>query len=62
MKNIISSLNNYAGTSDEATHTVTFTTACWTALEASGKPFDDGLTEDETLTWENYVISLGWNV
>ena len=62
MKNIISSLNNYAGTSHEAKYTLTFTTACWTALEASGKPYDDGLTTDETLTWENYVISLGWNV
>ena len=62
MKNIISSLNNYAGTSDEANYTLTFTTACWETLEASGKPYDDGLTEDATLTWKNYVISLGWNV
>lgn len=62
MKNIISSLNNYAGTSDESKYTLTFNTSCWTALEASGKPFDDGLTEDATLTWKNYVISLGWNV
>ncbi len=62
MKNIISHLANYSGTENAATYTLTFTDACWEALEASGKPYDDGLTTDETLTWKNYVISLGWNV
>lgn len=61
MKNIISCLANYS-TDNTGTNTVTFTDACWEALEASGKPYDDGLTEDATLTWKNYVISLGWNV
>ena len=63
MKNIISNLKTYAGTSNEAKYTLTFTTACWTTLEASGKPFDDGLTTDETLTWANYVsVNKGWNI
>lgn len=62
MKNIISHLADYSGTENAATHTLTFTDACWEALEASGKPYDDGLTTDATLTWKNYVISLGWNV
>lgn len=62
MKSIISALKNYKGTSYESTYSVKFASDCWTALEASGKPYDDGLTTDETLTWKNYVISLGWNV
>lgn len=57
MKSVISHLATVT-----TSKTVTFTDACWTALEASGKPFDDGLTDDETLTWTNYVISLGWSV
>ena len=57
MKSVISHLEETT-----LTKSVTFTDACWEALEASGKPYDDGLTTDETLTWKNYVISLGWNV
>ena len=60
MKDAINHLANYAGTSSEGLYTLTFTGTCWEALEASGKPFDDGLTENETFTWLEYVMSLGW--
>ena len=61
MKNIISCLADYS-TDNTGKNTIAFTDTCWETLEASGKPYDDGLTEDATLTWKNYVISLGWNV
>ncbi len=60
MKSIITHLANYAGTENEGTQRLTFSETCWEELEASGKPFDDGLTTDETMTWEDYVGSLGW--
>lgn len=61
MKLIISHLVNHKGTASEATQKITFTSTCWEALEASGKPFDDGLTDDENLSWKEYVMdSLGW--
>lgn len=60
MKDVIAHLMNYAGTSNEGTYKLTLSSTCWSNLEASGKPFDDGLTDNETMTWEEYVMSLGW--
>ncbi len=53
MVDIINHLANYYGTSNEGKYKVTFTSACWTALEATTPPegFD---------TWKQYVSSLGW--
>ena len=63
MKNIITHLTNYTGTDSEATQTLTFTSACWTNLEASTSPYEDGLTDSENLTWKDYIqTSLGWLV
>jgi hypothetical protein len=55
MKSIISRLQNFSGTTDANKKTITFSDACWAALEASG-PYPTGGT------WEDYVTSLGWNV
>jgi hypothetical protein len=55
MKSIISCLQNFSGTTSANTKTITFSDACWAALEASG-PYPTGGT------WEDYVTSLGWNV
>ena len=60
MKSIILHLKNFTGTDSEATKTLTFTGACWTNLEASTSPYEDGLTDDENLTWTEYVQNLGW--
>lgn len=60
MKDVIAHLINYAGTPNEGTYKLTLSSTCWETLEASGKPIDDGLTTDETLTWRDYVGSLGW--
>ena len=55
MKSIISCLTNYAGTSNEFAHKITFQENCWTALEA------DSVAPDGT-TWREYVgNTLGWN-
>jgi hypothetical protein len=54
MKNIISCLKNYSGTSSEFTKRVIFKDTCWEALEADSAAPDGG-------TWLNYVASLGWN-
>ena len=55
MISVIEHLVNYAGTSSDHTYTVTFTDACWTALEA----YRDAPSE---ATWRDYVdIVLGWN-
>lgn len=63
MKQFITHLANYKGTEKEATREIKFTSAKWEELEASGKPFDDGLTDDETLKWQEYVTDiLGWNI
>ena len=62
MKNTISHLHNYSEESPLTTK-VTFATESWANLEASGKPYDDGLTDDAALTWKEYVqYELGWNV
>lgn len=56
MKNIISCLKNYIGTSNEGANKVTFASDCWTRLEASGVAPNGG-------TWKDYVEhSLGWNI
>ena len=61
-KKLITHLVNYKGTDNEGTYTFTLNSTTWTNLEASGKPFDDELTGDESLTWRNYVVNvLGWN-
>lgn len=56
MKSVINHLKNYAGTSNDGTYKVTFSTARWTALEASGSAPDGG-------TWKDYVVyTLGWAI
>jgi hypothetical protein len=60
MKDLIAHLANYKGTENEAKYKVTIKSDRWEALEASGKPCDDGLTDDATMTWQDYVGSLGW--
>jgi hypothetical protein len=55
MKNIISHLANYAGTDNELVYTVTFTSACKTALDAEGNTSPNGNT------WTQYIVDLGWN-
>lgn len=60
MKSAISCLVNYLGTDNEAKHTLTFTSACWEALEASTSPYEDGLTDDESFSWRDYINNLGW--
>lgn len=63
MKSVISCLANYKGTTSEGTHLIKFRSDCWEALEASGTPYEDGLTDDETMSWQAYVTGvLGWNV
>lgn len=54
MKNIISHLKNYHGTDKDLTYTLTFSDACWEALEA------DSTAPDGT-TWREYIENiLGW--
>lgn len=53
MKSVISCLKKYAGTSNEFAYTVSFTGACWAALEADSTAPDGG-------TWADYVEKLGW--
>ncbi len=53
MKNVIACLKNFTGTVNEGKYTLTFSSACWEALEASGTSPDGG-------TWEEYVNNLGW--
>lgn len=60
MKSVISCLKNYAGTSNEGVYEVSFSSGCWEALESSGTPYDDELTNDTDMTWKEYVINLGW--
>lgn len=56
MRSVIEHLVNYAGTSDDGKYTVTFTDACWGALEADlDNPAPYGIT------WREYVTNdLGW--
>lgn len=54
MKSIISCLKNYSGTSNALVNSITFSEACWAALEADSVAPDGG-------TWREYVQSLGWN-
>ena len=55
MKNIISCLKDYSGTSNEFSYTVTFSSACKTALDAEGNTSPNGNT------WRQYAMELGWN-
>lgn len=54
MKNIISCLNNYTGTSEEFSNKLIFSDECWAALEADS-------TAPTGTTWAEYVSSLGWD-
>ena len=63
MKSIISCLKNHTGTTKEATQTLSFTETCWANLEASTTPYEDGLTENKELSWQDYIqTTLGWLV
>ena len=63
MINIITHLVNTKGEEEEYRWTLTFTDECWERLEESGKPCDSGLTDDATMTWQNYVTEvLCWNI
>lgn len=55
MKSIISALKDYSGTENEGTYSVTFSSACRTALDAEGK------TSPHGNTWREYTSDLGWN-
>lgn len=63
MKQIITHLAKYSGTDKEGTCTITIPSNCWELLEASTSPYEDGLTDDANLTWQDYIqTSLGWLV
>ena len=35
----------------------------WEALEASTSPYEDGLSDNESMTWQDYIQNyLGWLV
>lgn len=55
MKKAILCLKNYAGTENEFANKISFSVACWEALEA------DSTSPTET-TWQEYVEGLGWLV
>ena len=59
MKNIIK--NNLVNLAQEGLDRkiITFANSCWTRLESSGAPKDDGI--DFEGTWRNYVDFLGWD-
>lgn len=56
MKSVIGALKNFTvdDPNNANTCTITFTDACWAALEADSTAPDGG-------TWNEYVTSLGWN-
>lgn len=54
MISVITHLKNYTGTENEGIYKITFTDACWVALEAHSKAPDGN-------TWKEYVYSLGWD-
>lgn len=54
MISVITHLKNYTGTENEGIYKITFTGACWAALEAHSKAPDGN-------TWKEYVYSLGWD-
>lgn len=58
MKSVIAALADYS-TENTGVHTVTFTTNCWTELEAESTPKDEGI--DFEGTWKEYVYAKGWN-
>lgn len=53
MKNIISCLKDYSGTSESGVNKLTFSEECWATLEADS-------THSTGSTWREYVNSLGW--
>lgn len=55
MISVITHLVNYTGTTYEMAYTITFTDACWEALESHSTAPDGG-------SWKNYVMSLGWKI
>lgn len=56
MKSVITHLKDYAGTSNEFTYKVTFSSACLTALDS------EGATSPNGNTWREYAFDLGWNI
>ena len=58
MKNIITHLADYSDSDEADVNILTFHDNCWTALEASGKPSDDGISFSGT--WREYVSALAW--
>lgn len=55
MKDAILHLKNYKGTDSEFSHTITFTSACISLLEA------EGATSPNGNTWIGYIADLGWD-
>lgn len=51
----INALENYAGTDNEFTYTITFSPTTWGYLEAEGNASPNGNT------WREYINDLGWN-
>ena len=58
MKSIISCLKDYSGTENEFTYTVTFSSACITALEAEGATAE---YNGEACTWIDLINYKKWN-
>ena len=54
MKNIISTLKNYAGTDYEFTYALTLKSSCWAALDAEGATAPGGIN------WRTYAENKGW--
>lgn len=59
MKNVITALKDYAGTTSEYTYTVTFKTSAFEALEAEGATAEyNGVA----CTWAELIDNLKWNL
>lgn len=56
LKNIITHLKNYAGTSSEFSYTVTFKSSAFAELEK------EGATSPNGNTWAEYIDDLKWNL
>lgn len=56
LKNIITHLKDYSGTTSEFTYSLTLSSACITALDA------EGATSPNSNTWREYATDLGWNI
>lgn len=56
MKNVIKHLQDYSGTSNEFSYSITFSSECKTALEA------EGTTSPNGNLWSEYIDDLGWTL